>query len=402
MRLPALAISLALLGETVAETVNGLPGVCPWNPFRLAANRRPATAGKVDSNPVGWDGFGNCTKGPCIFSNPHIGGGITLVTSERNARIVAGFPALQTDPNATTTASSEPFHEAEVAGKGVGLVADRLIRRGEVITVRTPTMMVQTAAHVGLRADDRAELYDGAVDRLPVPRRDAFMRQMGRDVYDKIETNCFQVHIDGANKLGSHLGCYPEISRFNHDCRPNLNYRITNTTHTTVAVRDIAVGEELSISYIGMLYPRSERQKLLRHWGFNCTCAQCSGSAAAIAASDARITEIGVLERALESTNETTDAVAVTPDTGARLVELYEAERLDVYVGEAYTRAALNYALFGDEVKAQQYARVAAEAMEREFGPGSGDARAMRVLAENPRAHWTWGKRRRSSRRGKR
>ncbi|KAI1074004.1 SET domain-containing protein [Whalleya microplaca] len=399
MRLSALASSLAFFG-IVASTTAGLPAVCPWNPRRNVQEPtcdssyqtfyRTPLGHAIDAfarDIGGWEGFDNCTKGACIFSNARIGGGLTLVTSKRNARIVAGFPAPS-----SSNADTEPFHEAVVPGKGVGLVADRLIRQGEIVMTKTPAMMVQAAAHVGLEAEDRTALYDAAVDKLPGPRYDAFMRQMGRDVYDKIETNCFQVQIDGANKFGTHLGCYPEVSRFNHDCRPNLNYRITNATHTTVAVRDIQPGEELSISYIGMLYPRAERQKLLRHWGFNCTCSHCAVPKREAAASDARIAKIGILEKALENFNET----VVTAETGARLVELYEAERLDVYIGQAYTRAALNYALFGEEAKARQYARIAAEAMEREFGPQSGDARAMRVLAENPERHWTWGKKRRS------
>ena len=108
------------------------------------------------------------------------------------------------------------------------------------------------------------------------------------------------------------------------------------------------------------------------------------------AASDARLRKIEELETALENFNET----IVTAETGAQLVELYKQERLDIYMGQVYTRAALNFALFGEEEKAREYALAAVAAVEREFGPNAGDARAMRILAENPKKHWTWGKRR--------
>ena len=43
-------------------------------------------------------------------------------------------------------------------------------------------------------------------------------------------------------------------------------------------------------------------------------------------------------------------------------------------------------------------ARAAVDAIIREVGPNSKDADSMRLLAENPREHWTWGKRRKKPR----
>lgn len=175
----------------------------------------------------------------------------------------------------------------------------------------------------------------------------------------------------------------------------SLHYRINNITHTTVAARDIAPGEELSISYIGQMHTREERMTRLRRWGFNCTCAQCAMSDEEAAASDARLRTIEKLEADLGIFNET----LLTAETGAELVRLYEEEHLHIYLAQALTRAALNFALFGQTERAREYAREAAEAMDREVGPHSLDAKSMRLLAENPKAHWTWGKRRGGRRR---
>ncbi|KAI1484931.1 hypothetical protein F5X96DRAFT_675149, partial [Biscogniauxia mediterranea] len=116
----------------------------------------------------------------------------------------------------------------------------------------------------------------------------------------------------------------------------------------------------------------------------------CTADADETAASDARLRRIAQLKADLE----TFDRTVVTAETGAELVALYRAERLDSYLGHAHARAALNFALFGDEARAREHAAAAADAVEREAGPGAADAKAMRLLAENPRAHWTWGKRR--------
>ncbi len=168
----------------------------------------------------------------------------------------------------------------------------------------------------------------------------------------------------------------------------SIYYRTDNMTLIMVAARDIAPGEELTITYIGQLYTREERRRRLRRqWGFDCTCAQCSlAAAAAAAASEERVREIWRLERDLGTSNRT----LVTAETGVDLVALYERERLDIYLGQALARAALNSALFGDTARAREYARRAADAVDTE----PAEARSMRLLAENPEAHWTWELRR--------
>ncbi|RYP70443.1 hypothetical protein DL771_005484 [Monosporascus sp. 5C6A] len=288
-----------------------------------------------------------------------VGGGIVLVTSQRNADIVSSFPTVL-DADA---ASPPPFYAADIPGKGVGLIANRTIRRGELIMMRPSTMMVQIAAHHGLDPENRDRLYKRALSRLPKRAQDSFMSQIGRDIGEKIDMNAFQV----------------------------IHYRITNTTHTTIAARDISSGDELSISYIGLSLPWQERRsRLSSKWGFNCTCSHCSMNADEAAASDARLSTIAQLVADLENFKEG----LVTAETGAELVKLYEQERLDIYMGQALTLAALNFALFGEVERAQEYARAAVQAVEMD----PIDLGAMKILAENPRAHWTWGKRRKSKR----
>lgn len=84
----------------------------------------------------------------------------------------------------------------------------------------------------------------------------------------------------------------------------------------------------------------------------------------------------------------------MTADTGAEYAALHEEEGLHAHLGSAYTRAALNFALFGDEKRSREYALRAVEELDIEKGPESADGQAMRELAADPRAHWTWGKRR--------
>jgi hypothetical protein len=88
---------------------------------------------------------------------------------------------------------------------------------------------------------------------------------------------------------------YFDISRINHSCNPNAvilhdsgSNHNTGTTEdnkdddrqTVVAAADIAIGEEISISYLGILLytERSVRQASLRqNKHFNCHCSRCTG-----------------------------------------------------------------------------------------------------------------------------
>ena len=45
---------------------------------------------------------------------------------------------------------------------------------------------------------------------------------------------------------------------------------------TVIAQRDIAPGEELTISYVPVEMPKAERQTILKeHYGFTCLCHRC-------------------------------------------------------------------------------------------------------------------------------
>ncbi|KAI0019243.1 SET domain-containing protein [Xylariomycetidae sp. FL0641] len=406
MFLPAFLWWLALASIAYGDSPTLNP-ICPWNPpngpkERVCASpdyirrslasellRKPRSEGSFAPGQPGWKGPEHCINGTCVFSNDDLNGGVVLITSEQHAGIVAGYSAVE-----EITAAPPAFREAEIPGKGRGLVATRDIHKGEIIMTRFPTLMAQTLAIVDLEEGVRDVLYELAVAKLPVTRREAFLGQVGRGIHDKVEMNCFQMFIDGKRERSSHLGCYPEAARFNHDCRPNVHYRLNNATHTTVASRAIAAGAELSISYVDMFQAQASRRLRLRHWGFECACAQCSGAAPAVARSDARLRALAQLRADLGDFHNGNVSAA----SGAQLVRLYEAERLDAYLGQALTRAALNFALFGDTPRAREYARRAVAELELQMGPGSGDARAMQVLAETPERHWTWEKRRKQGR----
>ena len=66
-------------------------------------------------------------------------------------------------------------------------------------------------------------------------------------------------------------------SRINHSCLPNAEVCYGNESEwkSFVAYRDITEGEEITISYIEIMKPRTERRQILRNWGIDCQCPGC-------------------------------------------------------------------------------------------------------------------------------
>ncbi|KAK3335902.1 hypothetical protein B0T19DRAFT_22795 [Cercophora scortea] len=354
--------------------------ICSANTYVAKHEKHENT---LENSPEEWDGPDDCVEEHCIFSHQTFGGGMVMITTERIAEIVAGLNAVD-----DAGSKAPPFRIAQFPGKGMGLVATRAIRKGEIIMERTPSLLVQWGMLLEMDPEIRDRLFALAVERLPALKKQAFMRQMGDSIHDKVDRNTFRLFLDGNSGQSTHLGSFPEISMMNHDCRPNVHYRIANITHTTVAVRDILPGEELTISYIFGMIPRHERHERLIDWGFTCTCPHCTMSPADLAASDARLEEIKRLEDDLET--KLGSGRTVAPEAGGDIVKLYLDEKLYSYLGPAYTRAALVYSMFGNMDKAKEYAAEAAEALVRETGPQSKDAEAMRKLVDDPTKHWSW------------
>ncbi|KAF2479581.1 hypothetical protein BDY17DRAFT_304226 [Neohortaea acidophila] len=82
---------------------------------------------------------------------------------------------------------------------------------------------------------------------------------------------------DGDEYLG--YGVYPSASYFNHSCSPNISKQRVGAMWEFRAARDIAVGEQCCITYLGgdekHLTVLARRARLESIWGFECACPRC-------------------------------------------------------------------------------------------------------------------------------
>lgn len=405
-----------------AAVVQGLEAyqTCPLSPLVLSGG--PVCAGTSKAAKIyshhslsasnSWDGPLDCQGDYCVYSNRAVSKHpwVILCATPENAQGLRG--QFHTIPNGQPPPEPLPYHVVQVPGKGRGLIANRKIHKGERIIAEDAILALPIDAHLELPPDRRRHMYDMILENLPYEARSEFLSQVGEDVTTVIDRNGFEIHTGRDDDAVRYVGAFPEQALINHDCRPksvsclplsvdqhsqapefSLAYHFRGMTHITTAIRDIDAGEELSLSYIDVTLPLRHRQARLQAlWNFTCTCRQCQLGSAEAEASDRRLERIKVLEDNLDHPAKSFPAGDLVAHTGTELVTLYNQERLDVYIGYAYRRAALNFALFADENNAKRFAQKALEALEWQGGAEQKDLENMRGLVADPKTHWSWGR----------
>lgn len=204
--------------------------------------------------------------------------------------------------------SSPMFEVREVESKGLGMFAVRDIDKGELIISERPIFthrlslenvvrhsgegkFFEIQAVEGLSPDSRQRIY-GLKNSLPESHQ---IDKLG----GILNTNFFSFHLESGCYTHlldhTHAGCFPSLSRANHDCCPNTNFFFSAPTFTGEfrAMRKITKGEEITVTYIPLDDPKQTRQRALQdRYHFTCTCATCS---ALPEASDMRRSELSAL-----------------------------------------------------------------------------------------------------------
>ncbi|KAK4454674.1 hypothetical protein QBC34DRAFT_392352 [Podospora aff. communis PSN243] len=100
------------------------------------------------------------------------------------------------------------------------------------------------------------------------------MLSTAREILCKIQTNAFNRLDADTGMAGIFLDA--ELSMINHSCVPNAFIGFDKRTAMLRAERDIAVGDEIEISYIDNTLPKPAREEGLRLYHFECRCARCA------------------------------------------------------------------------------------------------------------------------------
>ncbi|KAH8891977.1 SET domain-containing protein [Thozetella sp. PMI_491] len=187
------------------------------------------------------------------------------------------------------------FQVQQAAGKGLGVFATQLIRRGTRILAERPLISIDktspnvVAAARRLSAPQRTQLLDLSLNQK---RRSSILSLLevawyslprlgsiaaNRDLLNAFRNNNFALGDDAGTQ-----SCFAQVARINHSCVPNAqgNFNTTLESFTVHALHDIPAGDEITISYLGdQLAAPEVRQSLLKQsHDFLCGCPICDSA----------------------------------------------------------------------------------------------------------------------------
>ncbi|RYP82550.1 hypothetical protein DL769_001656 [Monosporascus sp. CRB-8-3] len=188
--------------------------------------------------------------------------------------------------------------------EGGGLVADRDIAKGTCFIEEEP-VIVATAEQLTADPWSLALLLENQFRQLPRPKAEKYLtfdsppealsaeareaiRAGVHSSWNDIGLDCETYFTTIAGiferrrcELGSSAGygVFNHFNRIRQSCMPNatFRYRAAEGKITIHAVRDIAVGEEIKLSFIDERAPREVRIRELLAKGLTCDCPACHG-----------------------------------------------------------------------------------------------------------------------------
>ncbi|KAE9569451.1 hypothetical protein CGMCC3_g14456 [Colletotrichum fructicola] len=321
------------------------------------------------------------SKQYCIFANPQFnnGKGITVITTPERILHIA------------KSIASVPDHHPSLSRS--------------LITNEAPIIFLDRNWVGDISSEEaRTSLQALAIEKLPRTTRqtveELYTGNFTKGLKQKIWTNGYGVSggpaedwpgLEDELDLGM-IAVHANISKINHSCRSNAasQWDWDLLAHRLWAVRDIAAGEEITISYFDPIQTLRERQRYAKETlGFECACSHCQAAPKFAELSDDRINEIHLLQGYLE----TREIAPAEPTAMANLlVNLYKQEGLDSYLCKAYAIAAREWNGAGYEYQARSWAY---QSVKAGLVAGSGTGMEeymmdMESLLDGARKHWSW------------
>jgi hypothetical protein len=310
--------------------------------------------------------------------------------------------------------ASQLFELRKTPDKGFGLFATASIPLGELITCEEPLLRITGEAVHSVwgaycRLNDAQKLafdslhgyqaenldFEKAARTMLIDRND---ESMDEDDIEELVTESVRVmkifSVNNFNLPPHDLAVFATFSRLNHSCVPNAHhsYNPILKRTTVFAVKDIAPGEELCITYLGgrgHYWTRPQRIELLRsNYGFTCKCSACSDRTGV---SNSRREQMASIAWGLEEfKNRTKQMNQYIPAN--RLDAFKQAEDLisvmleegvvTIELSKAYHEASMHALALKDYSKALEYAHDEAVVEKNCLGTALLDLKEKGVAAE--------------------
>ncbi|KAK4652653.1 hypothetical protein QC762_501380 [Podospora pseudocomata] len=251
-----------------------------------------------------------------------------------------------------------PYKVVDIPGKGKGVIATQKIEKGKAILVDHASLVAAVEYPADVMREEVQDLLETAVHRLGKPEKVLGLSKKGRgdeatEIEDLLLTNSFTVSIQGKE----FMALFADLSRFNHDCKPNAFIYFSETTlaMTVWASRDIEPGEEISITYSTAGLLSKERQQALENiWGFKCSCALCTSPPEVLKKSDNNRAQIRSYQASIPQLAQE-EKFEEALQQAEHMFQLVEEEGLTDQMSDMYEYPARMYYHVGNLDKALEY-----------------------------------------------
>ena len=279
-----------------------------------------------------------------------------------------------------------------VQGKGKGLVACSNIAKGTRILLEKPLFTTQNLPLISLMESSITKKLQSLSKTQQRQFFSLHNNFPGKHLFSGIvKTNALPC---GPNSVIG--GIYPTICLINHSCLPNAhnNWNDDTKSETIHAIRDIKVGDEITISYDKGGPFDSRCTHLKEAFGFDCACSLCSLQAPELQISDARRLRIQHLDDAIGHS----DRVMNRPDDCLAdchsLLQIIEEEYKDTtnaLIARLYYDAFQISITHGDQARASVFAEKGYKSRIICEGEDSLQTLKMKDLMKNPAGHRNFG-----------
>ncbi len=302
-------------------------------------------------------------------------------------------PTLNSPPtNNLGLALLTPYVVRSIPKKGQGLLATQTIPKGTRILSEKPIFTVSGTGNnlnlINQRIANELKRVSKDKQRAFLSLHNNFRGSLG-PFLGIAKTNALPLG-PGATESGLFL----QASRINHACLPNCQHtwNASISEETIHTVRQIAQGEEITISYSHTGPSKSRREHLQKSFGFDCTCSLCSLPATERVLSDDRLEEIQNLDDVIGNGAH----LMLHPQQHLQqvhtLIRLLEAEKIsDARLSRAYYDAFQTVIAHGDQARAKVFAERAYAARLCCEGEDSPTTLKMKLLVENTKSHQLFG-----------
>jgi hypothetical protein len=192
----------------------------------VSASQSPLPSLKSESRYGPWSARPSCiqelnsTDKLCVFTSASFANnrGISIITTSDKANRILLLPIFS-NPRSHLHVQRErlpkPYASRQLPGRGIGLVANRTLQRGEMIFASAAVIIIERDIH-SFKPSDRLPLTQLAVRRLPQKTQDMILQLWGHfggdPVDDIINTNSFGVDVFEGSGEREYIIVVPEIS----------------------------------------------------------------------------------------------------------------------------------------------------------------------------------------------